>query len=50
MVRAGAENNRLAGNTVIDADVFDLVDENVDCDNNEWSRNQFGTRNQDCID
>ena len=28
---------------------FDLIDTNASCDNNVWSGNAFGTRNQECI-
>ena len=44
-----AQDNRLEGNDVIGSVVFDLVDENVDCDNNEWTGNTFVTSNQACI-
>jgi len=29
--------------------VFDLTDEYPACDANTWSANQYGTRNQPCI-
>ncbi len=28
---------------------FDLEDDNLDCDDNTWKSNQFGTASQPCI-
>jgi parallel beta-helix repeat protein len=49
LVTEGAEGNTVIHNVATGNGVTDLVDENIDCDNNQWSKNRFGTRSQDCI-
>jgi parallel beta-helix repeat protein len=44
------KNNLIKENTARISGLFDVVDESPDCENNEWSKNSFGTRNQDCIE
>jgi len=46
MLRNSATGNGVGPNPSQD---FDLRDDNVDCDNNTWANNQFGTRNRTCI-
>jgi parallel beta-helix repeat protein len=50
LVKDGAENNRITHNVASGNVGTDLVDENPDCDDNQWSKNRFGTRSQDCIE
>lgn len=50
LVVEGAENNTITHNVATGNDGIDLVDENLGCDNNQWSGNRFSTRSQDCID
>lgn len=40
---------RVIGNRASGNGLFDLADFNVNCDENTWSGNTFGTRNQPCI-
>ncbi len=42
-------NHQILGNGASGNTVFDLADLNPDCDDNTWAGNQFGTRNQPCI-
>jgi len=44
-----AHGNKLRGNIALRNGVTDLVDNNPDCDENDWKWNWFKTRNQDCI-
>jgi parallel beta-helix repeat protein len=44
-----APGSRVLSNTALRNALFDLADENENCDSNTWSGNQFGTRNQTCI-
>jgi parallel beta-helix repeat protein len=44
-----AENNTILDNVATGNGDTDLVDENPDCDNNQWSGNRFVTRSRDCI-
>jgi parallel beta-helix repeat protein len=46
----GATSNRLRTNQAFDNGDFDLQDDNLGCDANDWSSNNFGTANQGCID
>ncbi len=41
--------NQVLSNTASGNGVFDLADLNIDCDENTWAGNRFGTRNQPCI-
>jgi parallel beta-helix repeat protein len=50
LVREGAESNAIIHNVALGNDGTDLVDENLNCDGNDWSRNKFRTKSQDCID
>lgn len=45
----GGGFNRIIGNVALRNARFDLADDNTNCDANIWSGNQFGTRNQSCI-
>jgi len=46
----GATDNLIRRNTAFGNNCnADLVDQNVDCDNNNWISNIFGTKNMDCI-
>lgn len=47
-VVAGANRNRIIGNTSTGNDDFDLLDGNTNCDHNTWSLNTFGTANPAC--
>jgi len=47
-VLVGATGNRLMGNVGESNSVFDLADDNPNCDQNRWQGNT-GTRNQPCI-
>jgi parallel beta-helix repeat protein len=50
VVEIGAESNVLTGNHAEGNDV-DLLDENFDCDDNDWRGNSFDSaRPEDCID
>lgn len=45
----GGGHNRILSNTALRNALFDLADQNENCSSNVWSGNQFGTRNQTCI-
>lgn len=47
---SGATNNRLHTNQAFDNGNFDLQDDNLDCDANDWRNNRFDTASQGCID
>jgi parallel beta-helix repeat protein len=49
LLQESAESNEVAHNTAHNNGDTDLVDENLDCDNNDWFENKYDTRNQDCI-
>jgi parallel beta-helix repeat protein len=42
-------DNEIRRNVAHGNTTADLIDRNEDCDHNKWERNDFGTRNQDCI-
>jgi len=42
-VDAGASNNAIIRNTVLGSRLVDMADGNLDCDDNEWRRNEFET-------
>ena len=49
-LRNSAINSQVVGNTARRNDEADLVDVNLNCDNNEWIGNRFGTADPaDCI-
>ena len=50
LVVEGAENNTIMLNVAVDNEGTDLVDQNLDCDGNRWSKNVFQTASQDCIE
>lgn len=44
-----AQNNEIAHNKAHNNSAPDLVDDNPDCDNNDWFKNSYDTRYPDCI-
>ena len=48
-VDARATSNRIMSNKAFGNGSFDLEDDNLNCDDNTWKSNQFGTANQPCI-
>jgi parallel beta-helix repeat protein len=48
-VQSGATGNDIHGNTALGNSVFDLNDDNPNCDSSKWDGNQFNTANQPCI-
>jgi parallel beta-helix repeat protein len=44
-----AHENVVSHNAVADNLVGDLIDDTDDCNSNEWHKNIFGTRSQECI-
>jgi hypothetical protein len=44
-----SSSNRVVGNISLSNTLFDLSDDNANCDSNFWAFNVFGTRNQSCI-
>ena len=49
LIQAPRFDNQVLGNTATGNAVFDLADENFECQGNTWAGNTFGTRNQPCI-
>jgi parallel beta-helix repeat protein len=45
----GATGNRIFANNAKGNSFYDLFDNNLGCDSNQWRRNGFNTRNQPCI-
>ena len=43
---AGVTSNHVNGNTALGNGLFDLEDDNPNCDNNKWNGNTFNTSNQ----
>jgi hypothetical protein len=43
------QRNNLHGNTSVGNGGLDMVDENPDCDDNDWKGNRFETSKQACI-
>ena len=48
-VELGSTSNHINGNTALMNGVFDLQDQNANCDDNKWNGNTFVTANQPCI-
>jgi len=46
----GATSNQINGNTALGNQVFDLEDQNPNCDDNQWKGNKFVKANQPCVD
>jgi len=46
---SAATNNLIMSNKAFGNGSFDLEDDNLDCDDNTWKSNQFGTASQPCI-
>lgn len=44
VVVTGGSNNHVNGNTALRNGRADLQDSNLDCDNNTWNSNVFGTK------
>jgi parallel beta-helix repeat protein len=49
-VAIGSTGNHINGNTALDNRFLDLLDENPNCDDNQWNGNEFDTANMPCID
>jgi hypothetical protein len=49
-LQTGATSYHVNGNTALGNLLFDLQDDNVNCDDNQWNGNTFTTANQPCID
>lgn len=45
----GGNGNQVRGNRAFQNTVFDLADDNANCDANTWAANGFATANQACI-
>lgn len=51
LVVVGAVNNTITSNTSLNNGIFDMGDENPNCDTNVWQHNNFNTANQpQCIE
>ncbi len=48
-LQALATFNTVQANTALGNTVFDGQDDNLACDNNDWDSNNFGTKNQPCV-
>jgi hypothetical protein len=49
LVSGTGTGNNMQGNTAQNNGIFDLQDENTNCDDNTWKKNIFGTASQACI-